>query len=401
MADTLPPELGDRVIDFLHDDSRALSACSLTCRSWLPVARYHRWSHTRLERSRLLEFVGLLVDAPDLASFISRLDFYDSSGSIRRRMGTLRICQPDEFDLVLKVLPNLRSLHLEYWLILEEVAEIAAANPTFCALDELALLNCDVETLDTAAKLMAIPYPSLNSICLSAIQLKDAENPGTQDKSPWIPALEHRPAAKKLLLSGLYATEVMSLFEWISGSVTSLQIVIQNENDAPIVGAMLSSVGHALIELDLVVDTDNSLQAVFHESGFSLTGLPALRHCSLTFNLREMFVPGNISLPWISTFLQELSSNYLDTIILKLRADDLEDLRALDSECGVREIHPVLFDDLEALDWTSLESSTATGRLPSLKRIIVEGRGNSLRFLSLIHVMHKPLKPLLQLRTLQ
>ncbi|KAI0759784.1 hypothetical protein BC629DRAFT_1055450 [Irpex lacteus] len=116
------------------------------------------------------------------------------------------------------------------------------------------------------------------------------------------------------------------------------------------------------------------------------------------FRLREMFVPGNISLPWISAFLQELSSTFLDTIILKLKADNLEDLRVLDSECGVREIHPVLFDDLEALDWTSLESSITTGRLPSLKRIVIEGTGSGLRFLSFMHIMHTQLRPLLQLR---
>lgn len=410
----LPAELSDRIVDFLHDDTRALSACSLTCRSWLPPARYHRWYHTRLECARLLRFMGLLVDTPCLASFISRLDFYDSRGSFRRRIGRLQNFQADEFDLLLELLPNLRSLRLEYWLILEEVAEIAAANPTFRALEELALINCDVETLDTAAKLMTIPSPGLDSISLGALQLKDADMHGT---SPWIPPLEDRPAARKLALSGLYATEVESLFAWVSASVTKLQIAIQSEDDAPIAGVMLSSIGSELTELDLVVDTDNSLQgqyftkgdisfqcldlpytAVFHDSGFSLAGLPALRQCTLTFELREMFVPGNISLPWISAFLQELSSTFLDTIILKLKADNLEDLRVLDSECGVREIHPVLFDDLEALDWTSLESSITTGRLPSLKRIVIEGRGSGLRFLSFMHIMHTQLRPLLQLR---
>ena len=121
----------------------------------------------------------------------------------------------------------------------------------------------------------------------------------------------------------------------------------------------------------------------------------------MTFNLREMFVPGNISLPWISASLQELTSSYLETIILKLRADNLEDLRALDSECGVREIHPVLFDDLEALDWSGLESSITTGRFPLLKAVIIEGRGSGLRFLSFMHVRHNALKSLLQLRTVQ
>ncbi|OCH85884.1 hypothetical protein OBBRIDRAFT_697877, partial [Obba rivulosa] len=47
----LPPELTDRIIDFLHDDPHSLTKCSLTCRSWMSVSRYqvyHSLTHSRL-----------------------------------------------------------------------------------------------------------------------------------------------------------------------------------------------------------------------------------------------------------------------------------------------------------------------------------------------------------------
>ncbi|EMD30984.1 hypothetical protein CERSUDRAFT_60622, partial [Gelatoporia subvermispora B] len=45
---TFPPELTDRVIDYLHDDNTALGNCGLVCRAWLPSSRMHLFRHTKL-----------------------------------------------------------------------------------------------------------------------------------------------------------------------------------------------------------------------------------------------------------------------------------------------------------------------------------------------------------------
>ena len=37
----LPPELIDRIIDYLHSDPRSLAACSLVCKLWEPTSRFH------------------------------------------------------------------------------------------------------------------------------------------------------------------------------------------------------------------------------------------------------------------------------------------------------------------------------------------------------------------------
>ncbi|KAH9939162.1 hypothetical protein B0H21DRAFT_894040 [Amylocystis lapponica] len=47
----LPPELHDRIIDYLHTDPTALGACSLTCGRFLPAARFYRFRHWRLQLS--------------------------------------------------------------------------------------------------------------------------------------------------------------------------------------------------------------------------------------------------------------------------------------------------------------------------------------------------------------
>ncbi|KAJ6527266.1 CNH domain-containing protein [Mycena vulgaris] len=41
---TLPTELFERIIDFLHADKTALLTCSIVCRSWFPTSRYHLYA---------------------------------------------------------------------------------------------------------------------------------------------------------------------------------------------------------------------------------------------------------------------------------------------------------------------------------------------------------------------
>src|ERR1700722_987152 len=38
---SIPNEIQDRILDFLHDSKPALKACALVCKAWLPTSRYH------------------------------------------------------------------------------------------------------------------------------------------------------------------------------------------------------------------------------------------------------------------------------------------------------------------------------------------------------------------------
>lgn len=73
----------------------------------------------------------------------------------------------------------------------------------------------------------------------------------------------------------------------------------------------------------------------------------------------------------------------------------MEDLRALDSECGVRAISPVRFEDLRLLDWQGIHQ-TFIGS--ALKRVVVEGRGNPSILRAHITEQSRELNALVQLR---
>ncbi|KAJ7830648.1 hypothetical protein B0H14DRAFT_2806782 [Mycena olivaceomarginata] len=51
MFSAMPPELTDRIIDFLWDRQPDLRACSLVCRQWLPSSRRHLFESTTYART--------------------------------------------------------------------------------------------------------------------------------------------------------------------------------------------------------------------------------------------------------------------------------------------------------------------------------------------------------------
>jgi hypothetical protein len=57
----VPPELTDRIIDFLHSDRKALKTCALVCKSWIPSSRLHLFETLYLTTSnKILELTNLL-----------------------------------------------------------------------------------------------------------------------------------------------------------------------------------------------------------------------------------------------------------------------------------------------------------------------------------------------------
>ena len=70
----LPPELSDIIVDFLHDDEESLANCSLVCKDWLPVTRYHIFKNLLLDRWNVEEFVDMITHpSATVAPYIHQL----------------------------------------------------------------------------------------------------------------------------------------------------------------------------------------------------------------------------------------------------------------------------------------------------------------------------------------
>jgi hypothetical protein len=79
---TFPSELTDIVIDYLHSDREALTACALVCKVWLPASRYHLFYTIHVDEQNVTQFFEIL-DTPRCISWRPYIRHLDITG-IRR-----------------------------------------------------------------------------------------------------------------------------------------------------------------------------------------------------------------------------------------------------------------------------------------------------------------------------
>jgi len=74
MAMAMPPEIVDRIIDYVHDDTKTLIACSLVARDWVPSTRLHLFTKfSLLSAHKVARFTELDSFAPDILYYCQEL----------------------------------------------------------------------------------------------------------------------------------------------------------------------------------------------------------------------------------------------------------------------------------------------------------------------------------------
>ncbi|KAK0214259.1 hypothetical protein EDD85DRAFT_253564 [Armillaria nabsnona] len=197
---SMPQELVDYTLDFLHDDVPTLRACSLVSRAFLPCSRHHIYSNVFIVRigeldlfrkypAKLYQYqnlVALLEHSPYIAPLVTRFAIhgertdwmedllrYTSLFPIIQSLRNLshlefivrsqecRVSFPETCSLFLATLRSLslktlilNGIDFQYGgdFLFEDVFTAAAANP---ALKHLSLVNCS-----TGVE-MSEPYPPI------------------------------------------------------------------------------------------------------------------------------------------------------------------------------------------------------------------------------------------------
>ena len=122
----IPPEITDRIIDFLHGDHDTLRSCSLTCSEWLPSARFHLFYTLVLSNAfQLSKYARLLKSAPHVGHYVRslKMQYYsnDITLDVCRHFSNLTkfelSCDIRNFETFLSLLtcfPLLKHLHFQY-----------------------------------------------------------------------------------------------------------------------------------------------------------------------------------------------------------------------------------------------------------------------------------------------
>jgi len=70
----IPPEIVDRIIDYVHDDVKTLTACSLIARDWVPSTRLHLFTRlSLLSAHEVARFTELDSFAPNVLYYCQEL----------------------------------------------------------------------------------------------------------------------------------------------------------------------------------------------------------------------------------------------------------------------------------------------------------------------------------------
>lgn len=238
----IPNELSDRIIDHLHDDVVTLSACSLTCRSWLPTARYHRFSSVTLGRS-FDSFSHLVEASPDVRAVVESLAIIGGSWM-----------RPDDiyspiFNRMLSNLPAIQHIRLESLQFREPKAlELPIA------LKSLTIYNCwfpDGERLS----IFLASFTHIGRLSLRRIWAIISRGIAVQDLNP-----REYPKVTQLCLGYHHARlEIPSILSHPSIGIQSLCCLIEETTSANHCAIALRTFGSTLSHLDILIDSDSNV----------------------------------------------------------------------------------------------------------------------------------------------
>lgn len=256
-APRVPPELCDYVIDFLHDDRRSLSACSLTCKAWLPAVRYHMFGSVILQKHRFDTFSHLLYSSPHIGSYVKDLTIEKLSYPQPKLDGDLARYHP--FDAMEQLFPSIFS-HLpavtSLSVTLVEMNATAAIPMApivrdslmrnLRSVEDLTINYCRFNAFEDLVDILH-SFPRLRCLALHGITWRDRFGRRTQ-KPPVLPPLIKLTLGRDM--------DVVSIIDWLMSesmhcSVRSLYASSSTESDANAIAKVVVSLGPCLQDLEL------------------------------------------------------------------------------------------------------------------------------------------------------
>jgi len=342
---TLPPELDDYVLDFLHDDRAALKACSLTCKSWRPVARYHLFRCITWYATYDEAFGQMLAESPDIARVIHDLAVSGLETKVSRKGIIPEKSQENNAYSPAKT--TLASLTFVQKLDISHLGIDAPLHANLLHLCSIApityltLTHCRFPTFGHFTELLC-SLPNLDILSLSFVTWD------SPDSAP--PNYEHsRPVPKPSQLDlgrGLQTSKIADwLAEDVASNVTSFSLCSTSGKDLAACIPLVRSLNPSLrkFELEMLNTTGNG--ALCLPDGFPVEHLTHLQtlhlHCPIYYNQ---------TLPWVTSLIDQVPSQTIEKVRL--------DIRALGS--------------LDGISWSSLQTAMSSKLYPRLKTVEME-----------------------------
>lgn len=245
----IPPELSDRVIDFLHDDPAALKACSLTCKAWLPSSRFQLWNRVVLRYSGDgTDYAEFLKASPVITSCILDLTVEfptDRSGDTSRESEAKWMTETlIPIFSTLRILRQLMFLGADFG----EDAFLAKICSSLSTARVVQLSMCHFSKFSRFVELVW-SCPSLENLRIDTISFDqvDSYNPRPLD----VP----RPELKFLMIIYYSSVHMPVVIDWLVSegfcSHVDFLVVFQQHIECPAITRLLPAVGSNLRHLSV------------------------------------------------------------------------------------------------------------------------------------------------------
>ncbi|KZT69423.1 hypothetical protein DAEQUDRAFT_726723 [Daedalea quercina L-15889] len=287
----MPPELTDRIVDFLHDDQAALKSCGLTCRSWLAAVRYHLYYAINLENIRLFcAFSSLLNRTPSLGRYVREMNL----------AMTEELQESDVLSTIVVHLGRVRRLALSGDILKVDQAIFKRFGPV----QELALSLSSCRISDVAALFLAFPG-------ISDLSIKNTKYLyGPFDHVPMLPVkrLELQPALNPGLLPPS------------SPMLESLVLSIRRVEDLVTLSHILRTAIRQLKQLDLQMHIP---VAEYQETSLFLD---SLRKCPQSLTAIRLYTK---SVTCLAGILTRIDPTYLQDVTMDVAVGSMYGLKTL------------------------------------------------------------------------
>ncbi|KAK7694031.1 hypothetical protein QCA50_003607 [Cerrena zonata] len=368
----LPPELIDETIDHLWDDHKALEACSLTSRSWVPSSRLHLFRTVRVRSAEdCIKLSALLQSSPIIAHCIRKLTI-DAEYKGVDEDGT-----PSEDDSWVNeatgLLSKLRRVHT---LALSRVKWTSLSYSTrnaftsvFSTVKTLLLFEVQFHASGDVLRFLS-RFPVLSELYFHGVSW-DRETPP--------PEPEDYHLGEHMDLTYLFLDPKSSptlVTEWLlrhpsEKKLRTIQLCWREIENTETLGALLQSSGSDLECLRVEFPSGLSEEALLRNQ-LTLahnTGLRTLHFGGLDVTAataRTLF--SDRLFTWIAVMLGQVRSSLLREVVFELELPEVHDLQSLDWTRINRELSRPEFDGLLLRFYVNC---TRRDRSPSLEAEIL------------------------------